>query len=1009
MANITKSASKTLTAPVSGSAKFTLTAKLEETSYDIINNTSTIKVTASIKSGQWDFIGSSQHSLKIYWYDNNSYTGGTSSTKAVTSIGKNQTITIEKIITNVPHNAATGILKGYAKAVWIKSGSNQYAPSSGNIATAETALTTIPRNPSFTTNPTIVSTSETGFTIDRGVTNILSNFSYSIKIKNTSTPLPIAPTIPAGGTTVTYSGLDPDTDYVVTITAQNSANTSLITNKDIDVRTWAYPSITGVSAQTLTPGNTQTIILNNPHNRNVSWYMRMDTTTTSGGSSVISGTSSSSSISFTPLIDTLFSVINGLGTTRTSINVCYYIVYDNQYSILSSSPQTTVAITEAAYKPVWNNVPANEAILYKDTDSVSAAVTGDGQILVTGKSKIKYAKSPNYTATPNRSAILRYEMSLDGTNYTTIVGDTFSPIDPQEGVLVDSSATSIKIYLRAIDSRGYKSDPLIRTISGDSLKPYALPTATISAQRRNGFGDIVELRINPTWSISSTNNRGVAYWAYKQGTGTTGYSGEETITDYNVDSPLPGNYDNSKTYTFRVRLVDVFGGSSGYLYTTIGPGTTIMFIDATMQSVGINCFPASGYKLDIAGSAHIQNKIVIDGPIQKNRYAVVGQTSNTAGNNTWYKFASIDVSETDADKNIWFKVYSGYGDNSTALGELMAHFRTESNRSIGNNRELQWTSCGIGIDLSNFKMAYFNDNTGEHIVAKVELWANVTNSGRRYKFVVQAEGTIDQEKAGEWTLYQTKAAAGEAAPTEDYTLVDSTLLTLQNSISGSVNSAINADSAYKITAPEGTRISSADINHSYISNRATKRIDAATSSMSESKPVSDGFIETFFWDNSSAYDAQLYIPNNDSRLQIRTRNNGTSWPSTWKSIAYYDDIPTLPVETSWTNISLKSGISVGSYAGTPQWKRVGNQIFLRGSYAGTKVAGTSLILGTIPEGYRPHNNVYEMASVNGSKIGRVYISDTGNIGVDWIYSLDSSEEWEGSFTWLAFELSYWID
>ena len=67
MANITKSASKTLTAPASSSAKYKLTAKFEETSVDTTNNKSTIKVTATLASDSgYSFSGSTEHTLKIY-------------------------------------------------------------------------------------------------------------------------------------------------------------------------------------------------------------------------------------------------------------------------------------------------------------------------------------------------------------------------------------------------------------------------------------------------------------------------------------------------------------------------------------------------------------------------------------------------------------------------------------------------------------------------------------------------------------------------------------------------------------------------------------------------------------------------------------------------------------------------------------------------------------------------------------------------------------------------------
>lgn len=985
MANITKSASKTLTAPASSSAKYKLTAKFEETSVDTTNNKSTIKVTATLASDSgYSFSGSTEHTLKIYWYDNNDNDGGKSvKTTTVTSMSAGGSSTATGSIT-VPHRA-DGSLKGYAKAVWSKSGSNSYVPPSGNVSTAETAVTSIARTPVFTANPTITNTTETSITIDRGATNISSNFTYSIS--------PNAGTLSTSGSTATYSGLSANTAYTITVTAANSANTSLTATKQVSTTTWAYPSISSIGSTTLTPGNSQTIYLNNPHSRSVTWYMRMNSTSSSTGTQVTTGTSTGTSVTFTPNIDTLFNS-NGLGTSKTSINAFYYITYSGQ----TSSKTGTIAITESAYKPTWGSITANQAIKYKDIDSTTVGITGSDQILVTGKSKFQYTKDSNYNATAVRSTISKYQISTNGSTYTDVTAGTYIP---SGGTTVPTSASSVKIYLRAVDNRGYKSDPLVKTISGSNLKVYANPTGIITAQRENNYSETtIFLNIKPTWSVNSTNNKGTATYEYQEGSGS--FSTAVTTSTFNSNIAITGSFSNSKTYTFRVRLKDNFNGTSEYLYATVGPGVPIFMIDSATNSVGCQCFPRSGSALEVAGPAYFTDTVQFNGAIQNNHYAVVGQSSNTAGANTWYKFASVDINTTYTDRNIWFKVYSGYGDNSTAIGELMAHVRTGSDRSFQSG-ELQWITCGEGIDINQFVMAYYNDTSGSSVVLKVELWVSVTQNWRRYKFIPQAEGDTSQEQAGKWTLYKTKTESGEASPTGGYTLITSTIATLKNSTSG------NAASAYKLTAPDGNRPTSADLAHEYTDNRATKRIDLVTGYMTTNKPNNDGWIETYFWDKSNAYDAQFFIPNVSSKhLQVRMRSNASSWPSEWKDLAYYEDIPTLPTETAWTAVTLKSGISAGSY-GTPQYKKIGNQVFLRGSYQGTKVSGTTLILGTLPSGFRPSTNIYTFCCLSWQRVGRIYVSSSGDIGFEWAYTLSSNTEWAGDFSWLSFQLSFWID
>ena len=84
-------------------------------------------------------------------------------------------------------------------------------------------------------------------------------------------------------------------------------------------------------------------------------------------------------------------------------------------------------------------------------------------------------------------------------------------------------------------------------------------------------------------------------------------------------------FDNDKIYTFSIVLTDKLGGQSVTFTTSLAEGRPIMFVDSAQTGVGVNCFPSfSGLE--------------VNGPILSNRYAWVGQTSNTAGSNTYFKF-----------------------------------------------------------------------------------------------------------------------------------------------------------------------------------------------------------------------------------------------------------------------------------------------------------------------------------------------------------------------------------
>lgn len=85
-----------------------------------------------------------------------------------------------------------------------------------------------------------------------------------------------------------------------------------------------------------------------------------------------------------------------------------------------------------------------------------------------------------------------------------------------------------------------------------------------------------------------------------------------------------------------------------------------------------------------------------------------------------------------------------------------------------------------------------------------------------------------------------------------------------------------------------------NFDHQYPDDRASKRFDIVSSSMDSSgnKPRTDGWVETYFWDNSGLYDTQLFVPNGAGDLQIRSRSGG-NWANNWLTI------PTLQYGT-WT-------------------------------------------------------------------------------------------------------------
>lgn len=191
---------------------------------------------------------------------------------------------------------------------------------------------------------------------------------------------------------------------------------------------------------------------------------------------------------------------------------------------------------------------------------------------------------------------------------------------------------------------------------------------------------------------------------------------------------------------------------------------------------------------DVTGSASFDGSANASIAVN-NRRCVVGQTSNT-NTNPYYKFATITISGNHQDREIVFKVSTGYSQN-TASGILRAHLRTNS-EGLLDNAQFNWEYANIGIDPSKFIMAY---STTTPMV--VELWAKVDSAYLHYHFdVIQEHDRGDSRSR--WTLYTTCAAGSASAITSGYTQLVSTRLNIANSITGNANTATTLQTARTI-------------------------------------------------------------------------------------------------------------------------------------------------------------------------------------------------------------------
>ena len=159
-----------------------------------------------------------------------------------------------------------------------------------------------------------------------------------------------------------------------------------------------------------------------------------------------------------------------------------------------------------------------------------------------------------------------------------------------------------------------------------------------------------------------------------------------------------------------------------------------------------------------------------------------------------------------------------------------------------------------------------NEDTGYYAKRTdtgTEVWLGVGSGGVNHG--------VYSTKLGKWIVYADKNNAY---------------------LNGTANKALESNKLENING----RITNANVAHTYENSRAHLQLLQATGSMTANKPISDGYILHFSWDNAGSYNAQFFIGNSvgmGGTLQARGCNgaNGTwgSWETILRNKTLYDN------------------------------------------------------------------------------------------------------------------------
>ncbi len=273
------------------------------------------------------------------------------------------------------------------------------------------------------------------------------------------------------------------------------------------------------------------------------------------------------------------------------------------------------------------------------------------------------------------------------------------------------------------------------TVNNGTVQSVTPKTIYLPFNSKMQASDLEEGKIVSVWYNYSLNNGIVmqnADWT----------KGENIIVDTALSETSANPVRNS---VITVALNDKANTNGTYPDMTAG------------NSNNLGGLPASGYEL--------------------NRYAIVGQTTNTI-EKPWYKVAEVTLNSSYLDRRISFYAFSTYADNLTEMGVLTAHIRTEGkDGGVWQTSELVWEYAASEITTSNFVLTH---TTTAPCVA--QIWVKIPVPFRSFVFKEICESNTEGLSNDDWTLYNTRGTGVAEIPIVSGTKQNSTLATLKNKI-----------------------------------------------------------------------------------------------------------------------------------------------------------------------------------------------------------------------------------
>lgn len=586
-----------------------------------------------------------------------------------------------------------------------------------DLSATNFTLDTIPRKSALTdTTPAWTAGSQATF----GISRASSSFTHKIEVfvpASSGTPIYATGTTIGTAHTTTFD----TTDQTAIFNELNGAAST--TDCKVRLTTYSGAAVIGSTdyTATITAPNASTITIANPAGESATAGQEDSTVYID---QIINLTINRNNSAFTHTI-----VITAGAFTKTLTGVGASTTWDpdstEEASLYATTPNANEIDGNMAITTFYNgeqvrstvNVDINFRVrnsnptfgtgfTYKDDNTTTTTITGNNQYIIQNKSTVLVEIPVAARAIAvNGATMVSYDVKLDGRTINATWSNS-AIVSADFNQLVANS--NISLVIDAIDSRGNRTSQS-KTVT---ILPYTAPVITPIAARVNGFED--NTTIDASGSVKSLlvagvekNIVGTAEYRYKAQTSgvfsswlpfTKSVTGL-TYTCTDVTLVLA----NTSAYDVEFRISDAFGVTGATTIAKVVPvGQPILFIDATLKSVGVGKFPTGTGTFETQGAATIGGNLGVTGNISGVAFDITGIATMTRTN------PALIWSDTDPSyTNIYAitayqnKLEFRIGANSTANKV----FTVNSTTGINFNSNLAYTATATlgqaAMDLNN--------------------------------------------------------------------------------------------------------------------------------------------------------------------------------------------------------------------------------------------------------------------------------------------------------------------